>query len=256
MFQRQIQDPPAQDETLSGVPPQTVGSLGAGGFIVSIALDTVAPYVAYQLLTARTVPTLTALSLTTIFPIAGILLSLARTRHADVIGIASLIVILLGLASSLIFQSAGLFLIKDSFISGTLALICLISLFVFPRPAMFYVGRSLLSHGNANAMRNYDALWQYAYFRFTQRLVTVVWGVAYVIEALIRVVLIIIFGTSKQGVATILLVSPFLLWGVTIVALGWTFWYIRYASRKGDRMLADDDLADDPVNNSASVPTR
>lgn len=222
-------------------PSAAVGSLGTGGFILSILLDTVAPYVAYQVLAAHNVPTITALSLTTIFPIAGILLNLMRTRHADAIGIFSLIVILLGLAATLAFQSASFFLVKDSFVSGTLGLICLVSLFVFPRPAMFYVGRSLLTQGDKDAMRNYDAMWQYAYFRFTQRLVTAVWGVAYLVEALIRVVLVVIFGTSKQGIATILLISRFLLWGVTIAALAWTFWYIRYASRKGARMLADDD---------------
>lgn len=242
------QPPPGREELLpepTQVEPAFKGEMiggsrgGTTAFLISIVLDTVAPYVLYQVLANQNVPTITALSLTAIFPVLGILINAMRTRHADAIGIASLAIIVVGVASNLLFGDPRFFLIKDSFVSGTLALICLVSLVLLPRPAMFYVGRSLLTQGDPERLRNYDTLWRYAYFRFTQRLVTVVWGVTYLAEALIRIALVDFIGTSRQDIAEILAISPILLGGTTGLAFLWTIWYVRHSIRKGERMSAE-----------------
>lgn len=204
----------------------------------SILLNAVAPYLLYQYLTGRNVATITALSATAVFPLIGIAFGWVRTRHFDALGIASLILIVVGLLTNLLFQDPKIFLIKESFITGALGLACLLSLVVLPRPAMFYLGRYFASGGDHARARNFESLWQYPYFRFTQRLITAVWGVAYIIEALVRVALVQIIGTSKAGVAAILAISPLLLGGITLLTVAWTFWFVRHSIRKGAEMRA------------------
>lgn len=194
----------------------------------------------FEYLTAspRNVPVVAALSVTAVFPVIGIAFGWVRTRHLDTLGIISLVFIVIGLLSNLFFQDPRIFLVKESFITGALGLVCLFSLVVTRRPAMFYVGRYFASGGNRERMRYYDGLWQYPYFRYTQRLITAVWGVTYLLEALLRVALVTILGTSKDGVAKVLAISPILLGGVTVAVIGWTMWYASRAARKGAAMRA------------------
>jgi hypothetical protein len=206
----------------------------------SILLNAVAPYILYQYLTAapRNVSVVTALSVTAIFPVIGIAFTWVRTRHLDALGAISLVFIVIGLLTNLLFQDPSIFLIKESFVTGALGLACLLSLVATPRPAMFYVGRYFASGGDKTRMLAYSNLWQYPSFRTTQRIITAVWGVAYLLEALIRVALVAILGTSKESVGKILAISPILLGAVTIAALAWTFWYVRYSIRKSTQMRA------------------
>lgn len=215
------------------------------GMLPSILLNAVAPYILFQYLTdpQRNVSTVAALSATAIFPVIGITFSWVRTRHLDALGIISLVFIFIGLLINLIFQDPKIFLIKESFITGALGVACLLSIVVTPRPAMFYVGRYFASGGVKERMVAYNDLWQYPYFRTTQRMITGVWGVAYLVEALIRVALVAILGTSKQSVSEILAISPILLTAVTVVTLAWTFWYVRHSIRKGNAMRAAARLA-------------
>lgn len=215
-----------------------MGSALGSGLWLSILLNAVAPYVLYQYLTSQDMSIVGALSLTAIFPVIGILLGFARTRRADVIGVISLVLIVIGLLTTLVFSDPGVYLVKESFITGAVGVVCLLSLVVLPRPAMFYVGRYFVSRGNAEFAREFDSRWQYPSFRFTQRLITAVWGVAFVAEALIRVALVHFIGTSKQGVAEILALSPLLLGGVTVLVFVWMFWYIRHSIAKAMRMRA------------------
>ena len=202
---------------------------------LSMLLNGVAPYVLYQVLTGRGVPIVNALAITAIFPVIGVAIGWVRSRRLDALAIIAMVFIAIGLITSLVLQDPAVYLIKESFITGALGIACLISL-LLPRPAMFYVGRYFASGRDPAVARRYDALWQYPYFRFTQRLITIVWALAYMAEALIRLALVRILGTSKQGVATIVAVSPLLLGGVTLLALAWTFWYVRHSIAKGRQM--------------------
>ncbi|MGH2516367.1 MAG: VC0807 family protein [Ktedonobacterales bacterium] len=216
------------------------GRMNMRGMLPSILLNAVAPYILFQYLTAspRNVSVVAALSATAIFPIIGIAFSLVRTRHLDALGAISLVFIVIGLLTNLIFQDPKVFLIKESFITGALGLACLLSLVVTPRPAMFYLGRYFASGGDRERMLAFNNLWQYPSFRTTQRIITGVWGVTYLAEALIRVALVAIVGTGPKGVSTILAVSPILLGVVTIGTVGWTMWYVRRSVRKGAELRA------------------
>ena len=210
------------------------------GLLPSIVLNAVAPYVLFQYLTApeRNVSVIVALSATAVFPVFGIAFAWIRTHHLDALGTISLVFIVIGLLTNLLFQDPSVFLIKESFITGALGLVCLLSLVVTRRPVMFYFGRYFVSSGERERMLAFDGLWQYPYFRTSQRIITAVWGAVYLAEALIRVALVAILGTSKEGVAKILAISPILLGTVTIATVGWTMWYARHAAQKGAQMRA------------------
>lgn len=223
---------PSQQDPADGFRQPGMNRSSMVGLPLSILLNGVAPYVLYQALTGQGVPIVNALAITAIFPVIGLVVGWVRTRHLDTLAIIALVLIVIGQITGLAFQAPAVFLIKESFVTGALGVACLISL-LLPRPAMFYVGRYFASGGNPAVAQRYNALWQYPYFRFTQRLITTVWAAAYIAEALIRLALVRALGTSKQGVATILAISPLLLGGVTLLALAWTFWYVRRSVAKG-----------------------
>ena len=78
----------------------------------------------------------------------------------------------------------------------------------------------------------FDAQYQRPYARFVHRLITIVWGMAYIGEFILRVILV-----YTLPAAVVLLVSPFLIGGITVATILWTFGYVRYATKRGQEML-------------------
>jgi hypothetical protein len=76
----------------------------------------------------------------------------------------------------------------------------------------------------------FNLAWQLPEVRFCHRLITIVWGCAFVGELVLRIVLI--FHVSP---ATVLLVSPALVGTLTIGTMLWAF---RYGYRVRERAMA------------------
>ena len=70
-------------------------------------------------------------------------------------------------------------------------------------------------------------MWQYPRFRAVIRVMTIVWGVGYVIEALVRVGL-----SFLLAIPVFLIVSPLLAFAVTIGLISWTVTYARIKTRR------------------------
>jgi hypothetical protein len=198
----------------------------------SLVVNAVLPWVAFQVLSGRGVPTVPALCLTAIFPLAAVLVSFARSRHADGIGVISLVFIVVGVAASLVSGDVHFVLVKDSFFTGLFGLVFLGSL-LGPRPLMFYFGRSFATGGDPARIARWNGLWQYPGFRRVIRIMTAVWGVAYVVEAAVRVVFAFILPP-----ATVLALSPLLALGVTILLIAWTMSYARRSQQRDERLRA------------------
>ncbi len=71
-------------------------------------------------------------------------------------------------------------------------------------------------------MAEWDSYWQFAGFRRTMQIMTAVWGVTYMIEALVRVGLVFVLSTSA-----FLIVSQVLVYSVTAALIWWTMRYGR-----------------------------
>ena len=198
------------------------------GLLPSIVINAVLPLLLFQVLTGRGVATLQALLWTSSFPLAGIAVDWARSRRLNGIGLISLVLIALGILTSLISGNVRFFLVKESFGTATFGLICLGSL-LLPRPLLFYFGREFASGGDAARAAWFSSLWQHERFRHGMRLMTTVWGLAYVAEALVRVGIALVAPPSL-----VLVVSPVLAFGVTALLIIWTMRYSAAMRRRGE----------------------
>ena len=77
------------------------------------------------------------------------------------------------------------------------------------------------------------SLWQYEGFRRIFRTITAVWGVGFLVEAALRVV--IVYNTSAGTALSLSKVMPYI-WAGIFVA--WTVAYGKYHEKKGQRIMA------------------
>jgi hypothetical protein len=87
---------------------------------------------------------------------------------------------------------------------------------------MFYFGRKFATDGTPAGVAYWNGLWRYASFRRSQRVVTVVWGVAFLAESLLRIGLSYPLSTSAMAV-----VSAVLPLAVVAGLISWTVGYGR-----------------------------
>ena len=78
-----------------------------------------------------------------------------------------------------------------------------------------------------------DRRWQYPLFRQVNRTMTAVWGIGYVAEAAVRVVI-----AYSLAPAVTLVVSPLLATVVTAALIVFTMRYARWAQRRGQALQA------------------
>lgn len=130
---------------------------------------------------------------------------------------------MLGLLTSLISGSPLFFLIKESVLTGAFGLTFLGSL-LLGRPLMFYLSRQFYSGNDPRRVARFEGRWRDPSFRFSQRLLTIIWGCALIGEALIRVGLVFVL-----SIPTFLVISPLI--GVSIL-LGLSIWTMSYARRR------------------------
>ncbi|WP_372411707.1 VC0807 family protein [Streptomyces luteireticuli] len=177
---------------------------GSGGSALmnwgpSILFGVVLPFVTYGMLTDHGVSKVSALLLISLWPVVETLISLAVRRRVDEFGVMMLALMLLGALSALAYNSTELVFVKDSAITGLLGLVYLGSL-ALPRPLMFYLGRRFATDGTPEGLARWNGLWQYPGFRRTQYVMTAVWGVAFLLEAVVRVVLTYVLPTGVMVV--------------------------------------------------------
>lgn len=192
------------------------------GILFDIALNAVVPLLLYRLSKRYISPSeLTALSISAIFPLAKSVFDLLRRREFDSIAI----LVLLGIATSgvalLLGGSPKILLVRESLFTGVFGVACFVSL-LLPRPMMFYFGRFFIAGTDPLRRERFNANWALPEVRFANRLITIVWGIVYVAELVVRVILIYTVSTEL-----VLVLSPILIGGATIFTLIWTFSYVR-----------------------------
>ena len=192
------------------------------GLLISIVLNALVPVLLYHLakhyLSAAEV---TALGAAALFPLGLSILDLSRTRMLDPVALVSLMSIAVSMVAVTLGGSPKLLLIRESFFTGAFGIACFVSL-ALPRPIMFYFGRHFAAGRDPASIAEFDSGWQRLEFRHVARLITVVWGVASLLEFLVRVALV-----YTLPPAAVLVVSPIILGGLLIATIVWTFAYIR-----------------------------
>jgi len=204
--------------------------------VVSIARDivinTTVPVACYYFSKAFISPSeLIALAVATAFPILKSVRDVVRSGTPDPVAV----VVLLGIVASIIALFFGgspkLLLIRESFFTGALGFICLLSLLpVFPRPVMFYFGRFFVTENDPERIKVYEQRWQIPVVRRGHKFITAIWGFVYVGEFILRVAIVYTLPTP-----VVLAVSPFLVGVATIIAVIWTFRYAHVLRMKAEQ---------------------
>ena len=211
--------------------PPTTPAIGARGLLLSIILNAIIPFGVYWFVKHYLNPSeFVALCAASLFPLLYSVYEFSKRRSFDLIAIFSLLGITVSILGVALGGDTRILLIRESFFTAMLGVACFISL-LFPRPLMFYVGRQFMTGKDLAKMAEFDAQWQHPYARYVHRLITIVWGGAYVGEFLIRVMLVYTLST-----ALVLIISPILLGAITIGAIAWTLAYVRHAERRGQEL--------------------
>jgi hypothetical protein len=199
-----------------------------------LIIDIACPYVAYQYLRHQA-PHLSpsgALLLSGIFPVLNNLYRLVRTRTIDVIGIVILVGIVIAAASAFLTGDPKVLLIRESFVTGALAVVCLVSL-LCPRPLLFFIGRDFSTGHNPERLAEFNALWQRPAARRVFRVMTVVWGLGWLGEFLLKVLLVL-----TLTIPQVLVAGPVESNAITIALILWTIRYANSARRRGEAARA------------------
>ncbi|MEO8953439.1 MAG: VC0807 family protein [Ktedonobacteraceae bacterium] len=206
--------------------PAAVPRMNIRGFLPSILINGAVPLAIYLILKHYNYSDLIALSASVLFPVIGSVISIVRQHTLDLIAAIALVGIAVSIIAVFLGGDPKLLLIRESFVTGALGIACFVSL-LFPRPLMFYFGRYFATANDPTKRAKYNELWRYPYFRFVNRVITVVWGVSYAGEFILRVILVYTLPT-----AVVLAVSPIILGGITILTIVWTFAYARRAAAR------------------------
>lgn len=201
------------------------------GWVQSLApiavFDIAAPLVTYWWLRSSGSSTATALVISGVFPAFGVTLAAARNRRLDVIGAVVLVGIAVGSVIGLATGDARLLLLKGSLPTAVFGVLCLASLWS-SRPLIF---RFALEFKGADTPkgREFAALWRFAGFRHPFRVITAVWGAAYLAEAAARIAIV---ETTPTGTA--LGISKAMPFAITGLLVGWMALYAQRAKRRGE----------------------
>ncbi len=209
--------------------------LAKGGRLRSIAMivifDVAAPLAAYSLLRSAGMTAVAALLLSGVFPALVVTIGAVRNRRLDVVGALVLAGIAVGAVLGLLSHSTRPLLVGGSAPTAVFAVACLGSLRA-RRPLMFSFALEFTGPDTANG-REMARLWEYEGYRRVFRVITAVWGVGFLLEAVLRVV--IVYRTSTGTALASSNVTPFL-WAAILSA--WTVAYGARQKKKGERMAA------------------
>ncbi len=197
-----------------------------------VVFDTAGPLVAYSLLRSGGSSVVTALVLSGILPAFNVAIGFARHRRLDAVGFLVLFGIAATAALGLITNSPKALLLRGSVATAAFGLVCLGSLWS-RRPLMF---RFALEFNGPDTPKGRDFAdrWRYSGFRRTFRVITAVWGIAYLAEAVARVM--IVESTSTGTAYDISKLMPFAVAGIVVA---WMIPYGLRAKRKGERLGAE-----------------
>jgi intracellular septation protein A len=187
----------------------------------NILLGGVAPYVAYVLLRPHFAE-VTSLAIASLFPAVLEIVSLARHRRLDPVSTLSLVALAVSVAIATTGGSARFMLMKESLVTGAIGVGFLISL-LFRRPAQFYLGRQFVTGNVPERVARYNAAWEAVpYMRAVLRTTTTVWGIAFLIEVTLRVLLVFRLSTQQM-----LVVGPIVFYSTMLTVIAWTVFYVR-----------------------------
>lgn len=194
---------------------------GLRGLVIDVGL----PSLALQLLERVGVPTIGALAIAAVFPAFGVLSAWRASRSLDVIGAIVLASLGAGLLVALWAGDVRFALVKAA---PAFALFGLASLASLParRPLMFFVARYFAPGDAATKPAEWNQRLSRSGFRGAMRLLTLVWGVACLTEAVLGIAAAFLLPLHVAVVA-----EPTIAIGTVALLLALTRWFARQRER-------------------------
>jgi hypothetical protein len=191
-----------------------------------VVFDIAGPLVVYYWLSANNFTSVDALILSGVLPACGIGLTVIRHRRLDAIGALVLIGIVVGTVLGLVSGSAHLVLVDGTIPGAVFGALCLGSLWT-RRRLMFRFAVEFMGADTPQG-RDFADKWRYAEFRHAFRVTTVVWGLSYLAEAAVQLVIVELASTAVAKTTSNIL--PLIFLGAVIA---WNVSYGRRGQRRG-----------------------
>jgi hypothetical protein len=196
------------------------------GALAPIAVfDIAGPLAVYWLLRAAGTAEVTALIVSGILPAMGVAWGIIRHRRIDAIGSLVLVGIVVGTVVGLTTHSARLMLMEGSVPTAVFGLACLGSLLT-AEPLLYRIALQTRGAGTA-ARRDLEARLSRPGMVRAFRIVSLVWGVTFLAEAVSRV--LIVETTSASDALLVIKLMPYLVLGVL---LRWMMGYLHGVSNQ------------------------
>lgn len=228
---------------------QILKSAAVRSLLISVVINGALPLVIYQLLTHYTPTTqFIALVASGIPSVIDSIVGIIRRKRIDFLAGIVLIAIGVGLIVTILGGSPKVYLIRESFFTIAFGLAFFVSLFL-PRPLMFYLARHTASGNDPANVARFNSYWQRETFRRAMRVMSAVWGIGLLLEAVIRISLVNIL-----SVAQFLAVSPFVTYGIIAILFIWTFRFGRVVNPRGAEQTQHT-LAEEQGASTTSTPT-
>jgi uncharacterized membrane protein len=198
--------------------------------IVSILINGLVPVVVYNILLDH-FSSFVSLLLATLVPLLDNLYHIVKHRKADAFGLFMLTGFVLSLLAFLLGGNEKLILMRESLVTGILGLIFIGSLF-YSKPLIYHFAIRFSSNDESEQKGKFANNWEFSYFRFVIRLMTAVWGIALLAEAVIKTILV-----YELSISAFLAVSQIIFYSVLGVTILWTVIYRRYAKTRLDLIM-------------------
>lgn len=184
-----------------------------------VVFDIGGPLGTYALLrSAVGLSTVLSLVLSGVLPAFGVAISAIQFRRLDIFGVMVLAGIAMGSLLGLTTHNARLYLAEGSVPSAVFAVACLVSLRT-REPLIYRIALEFVG-ADTRRGRQITSAWPSPVFKRAFRIITVAWGVGYLIEAALRMV---VAETTSTGIA--LLCSKIAPYVFAAVLAAWTLVY-------------------------------
>src|SRR5947209_1551604 len=202
-----------------------------GHILVEALVNFILPFVIYTYAEAP-LGEVRALLASSAPPILWSLVEFARHRRLDALSV----LVVSGIALSLLAMLGGggvqFLQLREKLVTGVIGLVFVGSALI-GKPLIYELARASMRRKSEDEAQQFEALQVHAGFRRTMTVMTLVWGVGFLAEAALGVVLVFVLSIREY-----LLVSPIIGYG-TMGALGlWSFVYGRRAKRGGEARRA------------------
>lgn len=191
-----------------------------------VVFDIAGPLFLFYWLSGNGFSTVDALILSGLLPACSIGINVVRHRRLDAIGALVLMGIIVGTVAGLLSGSAHVVLLDGIIPTAVFGFVCLGSLWS-SRPLMFRFAVETIGADTPGG-RDFADKWRYAEFRHAFQVTTIVWGVAFLVEALIQ--LVIIQAASADVAKTTSNVLPLIVIGLVVA---WNIAYGKRGQRRG-----------------------